>query len=241
MGCRHRLLLRFGLNLVSCLRKRSGVMDKYRLAEPRPPEPVTTKMTVERDLLRESLALFAVLFERIPGYPVSMPHEHHYTVSTVWTGNKGTGTSNYKAYARDHEISADRKSAPILGSSDPAFRGDPSRYNPEQLLVASLSTCHMLWFLHLCSDAAIVVTDYRDEAAGTMAEASDGGGQFMEVILKPRAAISDPARIAEATALHARAHELCFIARSVNFPVKLQPVVVASIASGSSRAGVYIE
>jgi organic hydroperoxide reductase OsmC/OhrA len=178
----------------------------------------------------------AVFFERVPGYSVSMPHEHHYTVRSVWTGNKGSGTSNYKAYARDHEISADRKTAPILGSSDPAFRGDPSRYNPEELLVASLSTCHMLWFLHLCSDAAIVVTDYRDEAAGTMAEASDGGGRFMEVILRPRAAIADPARIAEATALHARAHELCFIARSVNFPVKLQPVVVASIASGSSRA-----
>lgn len=178
----------------------------------------------------------AVFFERIPGYSLSMPHKHHYTVSTVWTGNKGTGTSNYKAYARDHEISTDRKSTPILGSSDPAFRGDSSRYNPEELLVASLSTCHMLWFLHLCSDAGIVVTDYRDEAAGTMAEASDGGGQFTEVILKPRAAITDPTRIAEASALHARAHELCFIARSVNFPVKHQPVVVASTASASSHA-----
>jgi organic hydroperoxide reductase OsmC/OhrA len=165
-----------------------------------------------------------------------MPHEHHYSVSTVWTGNKGTGTSNYRAYGRDHEISADRKSATILGSSDPSFRGDPSRYNPEELLVGSLSTCHMLWFLHLCSDAGIIVTEYRDDAAGTMAETPDGAGQFTKVVLNPRATITDPARIAEATSLHSRAHELCFIARSVNFPVEHQPDVVASSTSASSHA-----
>jgi organic hydroperoxide reductase OsmC/OhrA len=165
-----------------------------------------------------------------------MQHEHNYRVSTVWTGNRGPGTSNYRAYARDHEISVDGKTAPVLCSSDPAFRGDPSRYNPEELLVGSLSACHMLWFLHLCADAGIVVTDYRDDAAGTMVEHPDGGGQFRKVILKPRAVITDPNRIAEATALHSRAHELCFIARSLNFPVEHQPIVLASSASASSQA-----
>jgi len=166
----------------------------------------------------------------------SMPHEHNFRVSTVWTGNRGSGTSNYRAYARDHEISAEGKSALVLCSSDPTFRGDPSRYNPEELLVGSLSACHMLWFLHLCSDAGIVVTEYRDDAAGTMATHADGAGEFTKVVLKPHAVISDPSRIEEATALHTRAHEMCFIARSVNFPVEHQPVVVASSASASSHA-----
>ena len=124
----------------------------------------------------------------------------------------------------------------MLGSSDPAFRGDPSRYSPEELLVGSLSACHMLWFLHLCSEAGIVVTDYRDDAAGTMAEHQDGGGEFTNVILHPRVVITDPSRIAEATALHRRAHELCFITRSMNFPVQHQPIVVASNAPASSPA-----
>jgi organic hydroperoxide reductase OsmC/OhrA len=165
-----------------------------------------------------------------------MPHEHSYRVSTVWTGNRGSGTSSYRAYARDHEISAEQKSAPVLCSSDPAFRGDPSRYNPEELLVGSLSACHMLWFLHLCADAGIVVTGYRDEAAGTMATHGDGAGEFTKVVLKPHAVITDPSRVREATALHARAHQMCFIARSVNFPVEHQPVVVAASASTSSHA-----
>jgi len=165
-----------------------------------------------------------------------MPHEHNYSVRTVWTGNRGSGTSNYRAYARDHEISADGKSAPVLCSSDPVFRGDPSRYSPEELLVGSLSACHMLWFLHLCADAGIVVTDYCDDAAGTMATHGDGAGEFTKVVLKPRAVITDPSRIEDATALHTRAHEMCFIARSVNFQVEYQPVVVASSAAASSRA-----
>jgi organic hydroperoxide reductase OsmC/OhrA len=162
-----------------------------------------------------------------------MAHEHNYRISTVWTGNRGSGTSNYRAYARDHEISAGGKTAPVLCSSDPTFRGDPSRYNPEELLVGSLSACHMLWFLHLCADAGIVVTEYSDEAAGTMVTHGEGAGEFVKVILKPRAVITDPSRIEEASALHARAHEMCFIARSVNFPVERQPVVVASSATAS--------
>jgi organic hydroperoxide reductase OsmC/OhrA len=152
--------------------------------------------------------------------------EHRYKIQTRWTGNQGSGTSDYRAYRRDHEISAPGKSATISGSSDRHFRGDSSRYNPEELLVASLSTCHMLWMLHLCAIAGIVMTDYSDEAEGVMRENPDGSGQFVSVTLRPRITISDGARVDEALALNHRAHELCFIARSVNFPVGHEPVVV---------------
>ncbi len=154
-----------------------------------------------------------------------MAKQHVYQTITTWTGNLGGGTADYRAYLRDHELTAAHKSGPIPGSSDPAFRGDRSRYNPEELLVASLSACHMLWVLHLCADAGIVVTAYRDEATGTMAQSEDGGGQFTEVVLRPRMTIADAGKIAEAEAVHKRAHELCFIARSVNFPVRQEPVV----------------
>ena len=157
-----------------------------------------------------------------------MTREHHYRITTTWTGNLGTGTSDYRAYSRDHEIKISGKRSPLPGSSDRAFRGDPARYTPEELLVASLSTCHMLWFLHLCADAGIVVTEYEDVVSGAMSEHANGSGEFTRVILRPRAAITDAARIAEALALHPRAHELCFLARSVNFPVEHEPVVVAS-------------
>lgn len=149
-----------------------------------------------------------------------MAREHRYQVTTTWTGNRGTGTSGYRAYGRDHEISAEGKSIAIPGSSDPAFLGDPSRYNPEELLVASLSTCHMLWFLHLCSDAGIAVVAYRDDASGEMTERADGAGEFTKVTLRPCVTISDASRAADTAALHAKAHELCFIARSINFPVE---------------------
>jgi organic hydroperoxide reductase OsmC/OhrA len=154
--------------------------------------------------------------------------EHHYRISTTWTGNLGTGTSDYRAYSRDHDIKILGKSAPLPGSSDAAFRGDPARYTPEELLVASLSACHMLWFLHLCADTGIVVTEYEDAASGAMTENADRSGEFTSVILRPRAVITDSDRIADAIALHPRAHELCFIARSVNFPVEHQPVVVTA-------------
>ena len=156
-----------------------------------------------------------------------MTREHHYRITTIWTGNLGTGTSEYRAYSRDHEITITGKSAPLPGSSDTVFRGDPARYTPEELLVASLSACHMLWFLHLCADAGIVVTEYEDAASGAMSENADGAGEFTSVILRPNIVITDSARIADAMALHPRAHELCFIARSVNFPVEHEPVIVA--------------
>ncbi|MGH9718845.1 MAG: OsmC family protein [Bryobacteraceae bacterium] len=151
---------------------------------------------------------------------------HQYRVTTAWTGNLGAGTSAYRAYSRNYEIHAGSKAAAIPGSSDPGFLGDAARYNPEELLVASLSACHMLWVLHLCAAAGIVVTGYIDEAIGTMRENPDGSGEFTSVVLHPRVTITEAARIDEAKALHHRAHELCFIARSVNFPVVNDPMVL---------------
>src|ERR1019366_4579102 len=132
-----------------------------------------------------------------------LTREHHYSITTTWTGNLGTGTSDYRAYSRDHEITIAGKSAPLPGSSDAAFRGEPARYTPEELLVASLSACHMLWFLHLCADAGIAVTEYKDGASGAMAEhvvtdPDAGSGEFTRVTLRPRVMIVDPARIADA-------------------------------------------
>ncbi|MGA8015273.1 MAG: OsmC family protein [Candidatus Dormiibacterota bacterium] len=157
--------------------------------------------------------------------------EHRYRLSVTWTGNRGEGTRSYTAYSRDHEVSAEGKAA-LLGSSDPAFRGDPTRWSPEELLVAALSQCHMLWYLHLCSAAGIVVTAYEDSPEGVLDENRDGSGQFVRTILRPRITLADPGRAAQAAGLHSRAHELCFIARSVNFPVEVEitaPVAEASL------------
>jgi organic hydroperoxide reductase OsmC/OhrA len=157
--------------------------------------------------------------------PDLAPRRHLYQVTNVWTGNLGTGTSAYRAYSRNHELSGAGKGAPIAGSSDPLFRGDPSRYNPEELLVAALSACHMLWVLHLCADAGIAVTGYTDEALGEMDEHEDGSAEFTRVVLRPRMALADPARAAEAIAMHHRAHQVCALARSMNFPVEHLPIV----------------
>jgi organic hydroperoxide reductase OsmC/OhrA len=151
-----------------------------------------------------------------------MPKQHHYNLTVQWTGNKGEGTSSYRAYDRNHIILADNKPE-ILGSSDPAFRGDKTRYNPEELLVASLSTCHMLSYLHLCAVAGVVVVWYTDKAEGIMEETAEGGGHFTEVILYPVVVVSEPSMIEKANELHHRANELCFIANSCNFPVRHQP------------------
>jgi organic hydroperoxide reductase OsmC/OhrA len=149
--------------------------------------------------------------------------QHTYEARVDWTGNDGEGTKTYRSYRRDHLITADGK-PPIPGSSDPSFRGDPSRHNPEELLVATLSSCHMLWYLHLCAVNQIVVVDYHDAASGVMEEAADGSGAFVRVVLKPVVKISsgDPAL---ARTLHAEAHRFCFIARSVNFPVEIEPEI----------------
>jgi organic hydroperoxide reductase OsmC/OhrA len=156
-----------------------------------------------------------------------MVKQHRYKILTDWTGNLGPGTTNYRSYSRDHSLTAEGKVAEIAGSSDPAFRGDPSRYNPEELLVGALSSCHMLWVLHLCATAGIVVTSYRDEATGTMIETPDGAGQFDLVCLNPHMCITESGKIEEAIALHGKAHQMCFIARSVNFPVQCHAVVTA--------------
>ena len=151
--------------------------------------------------------------------------KHHLYESTVrWTGNKGTGTSAYRAYSRDHEIVSSGKPA-IPASSDPVFNGDASRYNPEELLVASLSSCHMLWYLHLCAVNKVVVLDYEDRASGTMEETEDGGGRFVEVTLRPEITVTAESDIETAKRLHHEAHEKCFIANSMNFPVGCEPVI----------------
>jgi organic hydroperoxide reductase OsmC/OhrA len=151
-----------------------------------------------------------------------MARTHHYRLTVCWTGNTGSGTVGYRSYRRDHDVLANGKPT-IPGSSDPAFRGDPGRWNPEELLVAALSQCHMLWFLHLAATGGVVVTGYRDDAVGTMAEQADGSGVFTEVVLRPEVTVADPAMVDAVAALHDSAHERCFIARSVAFPVRHEP------------------
>lgn len=151
---------------------------------------------------------------------------HSYDVDVIWTGAGTEGTTGYTAYSRDHEIRVAGK--PVLaGSADAAFRGDPGRHTPEDLLVASLSQCHMLWFLHLAGADRFVVVDYQDRATGTMRVEAAGHGAFTDVVLRPRVLLRGDigpevdVRLAE---VHERAHEHCFIARSVNFPVRIEPV-----------------
>ena len=148
---------------------------------------------------------------------------HHYTATVSWTGNRGTGTSGYRDYGRDHTVAAEGPGT-LAGSSDPAFRGDAGRWNPEQLLVAALAQCHMLAYLHLCTVNGVVVTAYADEARGTMA-VRGSGGRFTEVVLAPHVTVAAPEMVARAAELHADAHRDCFIASSVNFPVRHEPVV----------------
>lgn len=154
----------------------------------------------------------------------TMARRHVYSATVRWTGNKGTGTSSYREYERSYEIEAQGKAA-ILGSSDPAFRGDGTRWNPEELLVGSLAACHKLWYLHLCADAGVVVVAYVDKAEGLIEEQADGGGQFVQVTLRPRVRVAAGSDKEKARALHEAAHEKCFIARSVNFPVRYEAVV----------------
>lgn len=148
-----------------------------------------------------------------------MSKVHKYNSRLVWTGNLGNGTSDYQSYDRSYDLQSDGKPA-IAGTSDPAFRGDPSKYNPEELFLFSISSCHMLWYLHLCSVHEIVVTDYNDEAIGTMAEENDGSGKFIEVVLRPSVRITDSSKKELALQLHHKANQMCFIANSCNFEIK---------------------
>jgi organic hydroperoxide reductase OsmC/OhrA len=151
--------------------------------------------------------------------------EHRYALTVRWTGNLGAGTSSYRGYSRDHDIEI--PGLPVLrGSADPTFHGDRQRYNPEQLLLAALSQCHMLSFLHVAVKHGVVVTGYEDRAEGLMRTNRDGSGQFEAVTLKPRVTVAEAAHPALLEELHAEANKVCFIARSVNFPVLHEPTAV---------------
>ena len=151
-----------------------------------------------------------------------MAKQHQYALTINWDGNMGQGTSGYRSYERSHTLRAGNKPV-IEASSDPAFRGDKTRYNPEELLVASLASCHMLSYLHVCAVAGVVVVDYADEATGIMVETPDGGGHFTEVTLNPVVVVTEASMIDKANALHHDANKLCFIANSCNFPVYHKP------------------
>lgn len=148
--------------------------------------------------------------------------EHSYSLIIKWTGNLGTGTGSYKTYDRSHSILMEGKRE-LHCSSDALFRGDKTKYTPEDLLVASISGCHMLWYLHLCSENGIMVTDYIDNAKGTMLVEDNGGGRFTNVTLNPEITLTKEAMIHNATGLHKQANALCFIANSCNFPICHQP------------------
>lgn len=159
-----------------------------------------------------------------------MANTHHYTINLEWTGDKGPGTSSYVSYSRDHIIKSVNKPA-IEGSSDPMFRGDPRRYNPEELFLSSLAACHMLWYLHLCADHAVIVKKYTDQPVGQLQE-DPAGGKFTEVILRPTVTVTDVSMITKARELHREAHRQCFIANSCNFPVRHEPVCEVLSAEG---------
>ncbi len=148
---------------------------------------------------------------------------HHYKIQTTWTGNRGEGTRDYRSYDRSHVISIDGK-ADIQGSSDPSFRGDKSKHTPEDLFVSTLSTCHMLWYLHLCAVNGVIVLEYTDQATGTMEEDPNGSGRFTSVTLKPEVLVADQSMIEKANELHREAHKMCFIANSVNVEIAHEPV-----------------
>ncbi len=153
--------------------------------------------------------------------------KHNYEIKVEWTGNEGNGTLNYKSYSRNHKIIGNGKYSAINGSSDPSFLGDKTRYNPEDLFLSSLSACHMLFYLHLCSVHKIVVIEYLDNATGIMEETKNGNGKFIEVTLNPKVKITDENMIEKANELHQKANELCFIANSCNFKVKHNPSCLA--------------
>jgi organic hydroperoxide reductase OsmC/OhrA len=157
---------------------------------------------------------------------------HTYELTVTWTGDRGSGTSGYRDFSRAHEVTAPGRPT-LLGSSDPVFRGERDRWSPEQLLVAAVSQCHMLWYLHLCAEAGIVVVGYTDDPIARMLETADGGGHFTEVVLRPRVVVAAPEMADRASGLHSDANRLCFIARSVNFPVHHQPLIEVATSAGT--------
>lgn len=150
-----------------------------------------------------------------------MPKHHTYNTSLTWTGNAGQGTQSYRSYERAYDIHIEGKEI-IQGSSDPTFMGDRTKHNPEELLLASISSCHMLWFLHLCSEAGVNVISYIDRASAIMIEESNGSGYFAEAFLKPIVIVTDQAMLAQLDSIHHKANQYCFIANSVKFPIHNQ-------------------
>ncbi|WP_455834651.1 OsmC family protein [Pseudarthrobacter siccitolerans] len=151
--------------------------------------------------------------------------EHRYALTVQWTGNLGEGTSSYRGYSRNHDVLI--PGLPVIkGSADPTFHGDRERYNPEQLLLAALAQCHMLSYLHQAVKHGVVVTGYRDDASGLLRLNRDGSGQFESVTLRPRVTVADGSQADLAARLHHDANQVCFIARSVNFPVEHAPETV---------------
>jgi len=155
--------------------------------------------------------------------------KHYYKTTLEWTGNKGSGTESYRSYNRNHSINAEGKQHEIMSSSDPSFLGDPSRYNPEELFLSSISSCHMLWYLHLCSANQIIVTEYTDHATGLMEEDKTGSGRFTKVTLNPIVKVKEPNMKDKAIVLHEEANKMCFIANSCNFKITHNPTTVTNV------------
>lgn len=153
-----------------------------------------------------------------------MSKQHQYSLTVEWTGSTGQGTKSYTSYSRNHTIQSESK-AIIEASSDPAFRGDPQRYNPEELLLSSVSSCHMLWYLHFCSQHNITVLTYVDQPEGTMLENGDGSGYFTGITLHPQIEIAEEDKIALAQDLHRKANTYCFIANSLNFKIEHKAII----------------
>jgi organic hydroperoxide reductase OsmC/OhrA len=150
-----------------------------------------------------------------------MTKEHLYALQLEW---RGEHTRTYDSYTREHTIHIPGKPT-LKGTADPLFKGDPTLYNPEDLLLAALSGCHLLTYLALCARARINVLSYRDDARGTLVLSADGGGHFTKVVLRPQIVIADAGLLGKARNFHDEVHKYCFIARSVNFPVVCEPVV----------------
>jgi len=143
---------------------------------------------------------------------------HDYTARIVWTGNRGQGTASYRGYDRTWNVETPGK--PVINcSNDPLLGGDPTLHNPEDMLIAALSACHMLWFLHLASDAGIVVEGYEDNPLAVGESLPSGAGRFLSATLRPHITLAPGSDPEAADSIHSRIHEVCFIARSVSFPV----------------------
>ncbi len=156
-----------------------------------------------------------------------MNRKHHFEVATLWTGNRGSGTLDYRAYNRNFTLKINGKSD-ILGSSESAFNGDKSLHNPEDLLLAAVSSCHMLWYLHLCSERGVIVLEYTDHASAVMQEEEDGSGRFTSILLAPEVVINSEENLALAEALHEEAGKMCFIANSIQVPIEYKAQITVS-------------